>query len=595
MASGGTYVQPLDARPIRDELVQLVGWVICEGYYPAVGRSVRLCQSVKHNPEHVETIRQILKPFADEGATITEYPRQTEHGLIIDWYLGAGIGQQIRELAPNKQLTPKFLNRLTEQQALDLVETLIDADGHRGGSDKWAQKDIGRIDGFQHLCAMVGRRTKVAPHSTRDTSVVTAYKVTDVWTENVVFSEVEYHGAVWCPTTPAGTWMARQGGSTFWTGNSPNTVFEVTESDSPVGYTRFRAWSILEHGDDMKTAARAAAQMPGAPRHEPAIEWPDIIASHRERQNGPQDDHNDPEADAEDDTDTDDHQNPLSRWLVDWDTFWRTDHKAADFLCAPILARGRGHALYAKAKTGKSLLVLEMVAAIATGSPFLHQPAGDPKHVLYIDYEMTPDDLAERMSAYGYGEGDDLTHLHYAQLPAIEPLDTPKGGLTVLQAALAVSAELVVIDTTSRSVQGEENAMETFRDFYRHTFMPLKSAGITTLRVDHAGKDADRGQRGSSAKNDDVDLVWELSAKGADELKLKATHRRMGWVPEVVDIRRTDDLPMHVTDTRRHPSRRSIWPARENSQRSSRRQACRSPMGVDASGPSTGSQRQTSS
>jgi hypothetical protein len=39
---------------------------------------------------------------------------------------------------------------------------------------------------------------------------------------------------------------------------SPNTVFEVTETDDPHGYTPFRAWAILEHGGDLAAAGRAA-------------------------------------------------------------------------------------------------------------------------------------------------------------------------------------------------------------------------------------------------------------------------------------------------------------------------------------------------
>ncbi len=248
---------------------------------------------------------------------------------------------------------------------------------------------------------------------------------------------------------------------------------------------------------------------------------------------------------------------PLDEWLIDWPEFWDTDHKAEDFLCAPLLARGRGHALYAKAKTGKSLIVLEMAAALATGRPFLGYPGGDPVKVLYIDYEMAPGDLAERLEVFGYDSGDDLDHLRYVQLPAIEPLDTASGGSQVVQSAIEWGVELVVVDTFARSVKGEENAMETARDFFRHTGSRLKREGITTMRVDHAGKDIERGQRGSSAKNDDVDIVWELAVKGGDDsdnqvLTLKATYRRMGWVPALVEITRTDDSPMHVYTTGDH-------------------------------------------
>jgi hypothetical protein len=65
--------------------------------------------------------------------------------------------------------------------------------------------------------------------------------------------------------------------------------------------------------------------------------------------------------------------------------------------------------------------------------------------------------------------------------------------------------------------------------------------GVACLRLDHFGKDAERGSRGSSAKNQDVDHVWELSAlksekspMGADlevlttSLKLNRTHTRSG-------------------------------------------------------------------
>jgi hypothetical protein len=37
---------------------------------------------------------------------------------------------------------------------------------------------------------------------------------------------------------------------------SPNTPFEVTEAGSPVGYTKFRAYAVLNHNGDLSAAAR---------------------------------------------------------------------------------------------------------------------------------------------------------------------------------------------------------------------------------------------------------------------------------------------------------------------------------------------------
>lgn len=238
---------------------------------------------------------------------------------------------------------------------------------------------------------------------------------------------------------------------------------------------------------------------------------------------------------------------PLGKWVEDWPAFWATDHLSEQFFSAPILAEGRGHVLYAPAKTGKSLLVLEMVCSIVTGRPFLDMPAGAPRRVLYLDYEMVASDLFERLMAFGYSAKDDLSHLRYVRMPGIAPLDTFEGGQAVLQDALSWGAELVVVDTTARAVRGEENASETTRDLYRHTLMLLKQSGITTLRVDHAGKQSDAGMRGSSAKADDVDIVWKLtpSEEGEDRYLLEATHRRVGWVPERVEIVRTQHAPRH--------------------------------------------------
>ena len=69
--------------------------------------------------------------------------------------------------------------------------------------------------------------------------------------------------------------------------------------------------------------------------------------------------------------------------------------------------------------------------------------------VLYLDYEMTEDDLAERLESMGYGPDTDLSHLHYALLPSLPGLDQPEGGRAVVDLARSVGAQLVIIDTSS--------------------------------------------------------------------------------------------------------------------------------------------------
>jgi hypothetical protein len=225
----------------------------------------------------------------------------------------------------------------------------------------------------------------------------------------------------------------------------------------------------------------------------------------------------------------------LASFFIDWTTFWNRDQSAEDWLVWPLVPVGRGVALYAPAKAGKSLVILSLVAAAATGRKGLDGSPTEPIDVMYLDYEMTQDDLQERLEDMGYGPDDDMSRLHYASLPSLPPLNTEAGALRLLELVSFTDAKLVVIDTLGRAVLGEENSNDTAQDFYYWTGRALKTAGVAFLRADHAGKDLTRGQRGGSAKNDDVDLVWQLT-RIEGGVKLLCTHRRISWVPESLQV-----------------------------------------------------------
>lgn len=229
---------------------------------------------------------------------------------------------------------------------------------------------------------------------------------------------------------------------------------------------------------------------------------------------------------------------------IDWRDFWATDHRLEEWLVEPILPRGRSIAIYSPAKVGKSLLALDLAVRLATGARVLERQAGCPIDVSYFDQEMMTDDTYERLTDAGYDETSDLGRLHYYQLQPLPPLDTPEGGQVICDIVKRDRAELVIIDTQSRVLSGEENSADTMRAFYIHTGLPLKAMGVTICRLDHAGKDLSRGQRGTSAKADDVDLVWEMAAR-ENGVRLRATHRRQSWIPEVVDLVRLDGPLRH--------------------------------------------------
>jgi hypothetical protein len=238
-----------------------------------------------------------------------------------------------------------------------------------------------------------------------------------------------------------------------------------------------------------------------------------------------------------------------NKWMVpiDWAEFWATESPAEDWLLEPIVACGRATATYSAAKTGKSLLALDACAARATGRSVLGYPPLPPIDILYVDLEMTEADLRERLTDLGYGPDDDLSHLHYYQLPPLPPLDGEFGGEILTSIAIELGVDLVVIDTVARAVAGGENDADTMRAFYRCTGRVLKAAGIALWRLDHQGKDAAQGQRGTSAKADDVDIVFRLTRLDARTLKLARTHARVPWVPaEVTIVQEEEPILRHI-------------------------------------------------
>jgi hypothetical protein len=231
--------------------------------------------------------------------------------------------------------------------------------------------------------------------------------------------------------------------------------------------------------------------------------------------------------------------------FLDWTSFWSDDPTDQNWLYEPILAYGRGHAIYAKKKQGKSLFMLSLAAFLATQR--------DDCVVVYLDYEMTKSDIYERLEDMGYGAYSDLSRLRYCLLPSIAPLDHKEGGKELMEmvdveiAANPGKHVVVIIDTFGRAVVDPENSADTTRGFYRHTGLELKKRAVTYVRLDHAGKDEHKEQRGSSAKADDVDIVWKVAQQANGDLMLYRDVARMSWVPDHVHlVRHNEPLTFNV-------------------------------------------------
>nr|WP_272920554.1 AAA family ATPase [Streptomyces sp. SID5910] len=221
----------------------------------------------------------------------------------------------------------------------------------------------------------------------------------------------------------------------------------------------------------------------------------------------------------------------LTAAFLDWNEHFATDFGNVQLLPGQLMAPGQQITVVGDGKAGKSLLVQEWLWRMASGQSFLGDRPQAPISVLYVDAENGHADIQERFLSYGAGPGR-MGLLTYASFPPIRPLDTAGGGTDLLAMVGDAEAQVVCLDTVSRFISGPENDADTWLSLYRHTLLPLKRAGIASIRLDHMGKDGERGARGSSAKTQDVDHVWELRAHGGGTLTLKRTHTRTGIGPD---------------------------------------------------------------
>lgn len=160
----------------------------------------------------------------------------------------------------------------------------------------------------------------------------------------------------------------------------------------------------------------------------------------------------------------------------------------------------------------------EVCAKLALGESIWNNPAQDPIRILYFDYENDPIfDIGASMKAMRLDTPDAydgrLTFLSY---PEIGYFDTPAGAADMERALDLFAPDLVVIDTLSRVVEGEENSNDTWLKFYRSVGLVLKRRGQAYVRIDHLGKNTDKGARGGSAKSGDIDLIWTLYKSKGD-------------------------------------------------------------------------------
>jgi hypothetical protein len=299
----------------------------------------------------------------------------------------------------------------------------------------------------------------------------------------------------------------------------PVLVNFSSSSDLPTGpgqkLSKFKVWAHLNFGGDEKAAKASLARI----TKDSPDKLREIAARFDERR-------------------------------FDWARVFTEIDPDPEWLVEPLVERGRQVAFFSEAKAGKSLVWLEIAAKLVRGDPVLGNPPRKPITIVYIDQENTRRDVVERLTKMGF-DGNGLERLLYYSFPDLSYLDTETGGRELYAVARVADADLVILDTLSRVVEGDENENDTYHNFYKYTGVRLKADGIALVRLDHSGKDKAKGMRGASSKYSDVDEVWQLTADEHGVVTLNRTHSRAHHGASRLVLTREDAPTLrHATDER---------------------------------------------
>jgi hypothetical protein len=188
--------------------------------------------------------------------------------------------------------------------------------------------------------------------------------------------------------------------------------------------------------------------------------------------------------------------------------------------------------------TLKTFLALDLAASVMSGNDFIQFPVRRQGGVLFIACEGESE-VTVRLEAVLREKCPDMEKAPFAWVEGSPRLLDPnaakilvamiKGAGERMMQEFDVPPVLVIIDTTSKAAgytRGGEDNDSAIAKIIERTFKAVtKACGLFILGVDHFGKDASVGTKGSSGKEDDVDVI--LAALGDKDITGQVSDTRL--------------------------------------------------------------------
>ena len=169
--------------------------------------------------------------------------------------------------------------------------------------------------------------------------------------------------------------------------------------------------------------------------------------------------------------------------------------------------------LWGESQAGKTALLLDMVAAIASGSDWAGHPV-TRTNVVYVALEGQIG-VRTRVQALEHDRGvSHLEGIHYVFNPCNVASEADVNELALT--ALKHDAKFIVIDTLSASIAGmaEENSNSAMAGMIANVQRLTQMTGAAVLLVHHCGNDPKRGARGAYALHANPDVSIEVGRSG---------------------------------------------------------------------------------
>ena len=217
--------------------------------------------------------------------------------------------------------------------------------------------------------------------------------------------------------------------------------------------------------------------------------------------------------------------------------YMNLDIKPSRFILKGLLKENSINYVSGPKGNGKTEWVLGKTHAIARGLPFLNYTCSEPTPILYIDGEMDPYDLIERSHAYiakyNFPKDDNYFRIiNYAQQfkETIPDIKGEIGQNLILewleeQKLQTGKNPILVLDNLRSLSNYKENDSDEYR-LINSWLLRLRGKKFTIIVVDHHGKIAGGGPRGTSSKTDNANvsiLINSIREKGNPNMVMKVS------------------------------------------------------------------------